>query len=267
MGHVITKAEPVIDAVARTPRIARDDRCPGEERTGVGLYVTQPTIERQAAHEFPAGVDVGIPRAGSHVAEVEPRSRPDGQSRAARAQRVFVAGVEGGLDCHVVPPAIAAINERTLRGIVKHGRGEVVPDQRLTRFRHQDEPGRLRPVVAHRDAAVKAVLGKRARTGADCQPRADHQGKCLFPHCFPPRNPPVIHIGRTGISTIDLTPGTRASQLRTCIRPRWSRMNVATTSGSPSGSTGKAVANGPSVATATIPGSWGCKSGLPTLSR
>src|SRR5205823_14798593 len=94
MGHVITKAEPVIDAVARTPRIARDDRCPGEERTGVGLYVTQPTIERQAAHEFPAGVDVGIPRARSHVAEVEPRSRPDGQSRAARAQRVFVAGVE-----------------------------------------------------------------------------------------------------------------------------------------------------------------------------
>ena len=86
---------------------------------------------RQAADHFPTGVDVRVPGSRREIAEGEPQSRPDGQTRATGPQRILVGGIESGLDGEIVLPAIATEYQRALIGVVGDGRGEPAPCKRL----------------------------------------------------------------------------------------------------------------------------------------
>src|SRR2546427_470061 len=87
-------------------------------RCRVALRITQASVQRKATDDFPTRVDVRVPGSGREFAEVEPQSRPDGQPRGTRPQRVLVGGIESCFDGKVVLPAIATENQRALVGVV-----------------------------------------------------------------------------------------------------------------------------------------------------
>src|SRR5438309_10042588 len=122
MRDVIAQADAVIHAIALPPRIALHQRCAGEERARIALRVTQATVERQAADHFPTGVDVRDPGSRREIAEGEPQSRPDGQTRATGPQRIPVGGIESGRAGEIALPAIAPVYQPALSGVVSPAR-------------------------------------------------------------------------------------------------------------------------------------------------
>src|SRR5215510_5482298 len=110
MRYVVAKPHAVIDAVALAARIARNERCAGKQQPRLALRVAQAPVKREAAQEFPARVDVGIPGAGGDVPEIQAQSGTNAQRGRGWTQRVLVEAVERGFDGDIVLPAITAVN-------------------------------------------------------------------------------------------------------------------------------------------------------------
>src|SRR5439155_4313280 len=107
LRHVVAQADAIVDAVARAARVAGYQRSACKQRPRVALRVTEASVQRQAANEFPARIDVRIPRAQAGIGERTPRAQAAGHERARRMQSVLVGGVEGRLDRNVAAPTIS----------------------------------------------------------------------------------------------------------------------------------------------------------------
>src|SRR4029453_11308407 len=73
--------------------------------------------------------------------------------------------------------------------------------------------------VAHREAAVEAILGRAGRGDAGGEPRAGYPQKYLFFHGFTSPYPLAIHAGCTGMSTNSPYAAASPKSIATTIQP------------------------------------------------